>query len=58
MDKAQSTADRQAATAEVRDLIRRTMAGVDYYVARADVLQWWKVDEANRASVNSAGPTS
>ena len=58
MDKALPTLERLAATEDLRALMKRTMPAVDYYVARAEVLQWWKVDEANRASVNSASPTT
>lgn len=58
MDKTLSTLERLEATREVRELMSRTMPGVSFYVARAEVLQWWTVDEANRSGVNSAGPTS
>lgn len=48
MDELLPASDRQAAAVEVRDLMRRTMPGVDYHAARVDVSLWWKVEEGMR----------
>jgi len=42
-----SAADKAAAAGELRMLIDKTMAGVPYLDARADVMSWWRVDRAN-----------
>lgn len=42
-----SEADKIEAIAELRMLIGKTMPGVAYLDARADVMSWWRVDRAN-----------
>ncbi len=42
-----SAADKAAAAVELRMLIDKTMPGVPYLDARADVVSWWRVDRAN-----------
>lgn len=54
MDGSLADADRLAARAELRQTIGRAMPHVTYEDARASVMQWWRVDEANRAGQDAA----